>query len=518
METIDRDPLDAIEQTLAALDQEFDPPLTLAEPAVEPDPQTSALLDEARERLGLAREAEVEHDAPAELDPTPDFQTLALLDEARQRLGPPPEPEPEPLAVEAEAEAEAEVETLATPTGPFDPELFARAEREELPQEAYEAPWRSLESDQAGSETDTAFAPIRETEDEALFAPREAASARPELSTREVIDRARAAARAADGAKPLDMRAKVEGKAATGRLFQGFGAKLPARRHNTALQTALLVAGGAAFLSVGAAGLTLMQGPARHEAEVSPFGPSPRAAVALSSPTRPISPPVYEQVRRDVETGVPGAVARLRALAQADHPQAQLYLAQLYDLGQAGLARDPVEARRLVSLAAEGGDVQAMHNLGVFYFRGEGGPQDLASAAQWFRKAADGGVVESQYNLALLYQSGSGVQKDLTKARYWFGEAASRGDTEARRALASLDGPARPRVTNSAITATKPYSPATGPGVSQNVRQTQLVLTRLGYYNGPADGLSNPAYRTALSAYQADLDGQGAGARPTLAK
>jgi localization factor PodJL len=414
-----------------------------------------------------------------------------------------------------------EVATPSTHRGPFDPEFFARAEsHDDSRQETYEAPWRRLDLDGSAPEAETAFVPIQESDDEALFAPRDAAPSPPELSTREVIDRARAAARAADATRPLDMRAKVDRKAATGRLFQGFGTKPPSRRHNTALQTALLVAGGAAFLSVGAAGLTLMQGPAggARDAEISPLGPNPRAAVALSAPARPVSTPVLEQVRRDVENGAPGAIARLKALADADHPQAQLYLAQLYDLGQAGMARDPVEARRLVALAAENGDIQAMHNLGVFYFRGEGGPQDLASAAKWFRKAAEGGVIESQYNLALLYQTGSGLQKDLTKARYWFAEAAGQGDTEASRALASLDRPSKPSPAGTPAGQTRPYTPATGPGVSQNVRQTQLILARLGYYDGPADGLSNPAYRTALSAYQTALDGQGVGSRPTLAK
>jgi TPR repeat protein len=89
--------------------------------------------------------------------------------------------------------------------------------------------------------------------------------------------------------------------------------------------------------------------------------------------------------------------------------------------------------------------------------------------------------VESQYNLALLYQSGSGLQKDLTKARYWFAEAAGQGDTEAGRALASLDRPSKPRPAGTPAGQARPYTPATGPGVSQNVRQTQLILARLGY-------------------------------------
>jgi localization factor PodJL len=179
----------------------------------------------------------------------------------------------------------------------------------------------------------------------------------------------------------------------------------------------------------------------------SPFGPQPRAAVALA-PTafaplpgesaQPAVPPVFAQVRADVETGAPGALAKLIALAEADHPQAQRYLGQLYDEGKAGLPHDPVQARRFTTLAAENGDPDGMHNLGIAYFRGVGGPKDTASAAQWFRKAAAAGVTESQYNLGVLYQSGDGVPRDLAQARYWFGLAAASGDGEARQALAQL--------------------------------------------------------------------------------
>lgn len=479
------------------------------EPEVQPEPGL-AFAPEPEPEPEVALQAAPESEPAATTMPA-DLQTAALLEEARQRLGPPPEPEPEPAAV----------------SGPFGAELFSRAEIDEGPPvETIDAPWRRLDLDVPEGDIPEVFAPINESEDEDLFAPAapKPAPAAAELSTREVIDRARAAARAAGAAKPLDMSAKVEKRAASGRLFQGFGARAAARKQNSALQTALMVAGGAAFLSVGAAGLTLMQDapPQPTQAEISPFGAMPRAAVALSRPTPSSAPeappaataPVYAQVRADVEAGAPGAVGRLKALAEAGHPQAQLYLGQLYDLGDAGLARDPVEARRLVGLAAEAGDPNAMHNLGVFYFRGEGGAQDLANAAQWFHRAAEAGIVESQYNLGLLYRSGSGVPKDLAQARRWFRAAAARGDADARRALAGLEPKAAPQ---SAAASRRPAA-APAATASQNVRQTQLILGRLGYYDGPADGFSNPAYRTALSEYQRDQDSQRTGPRPYVAE
>ena len=473
--------------------------------------------------------AELQNSLASETEPDP--QIAALLAEARERLGPPPEPEPEtalPMGLAKDAgiepaiSADAPLETAAAASSPFGAELFSRAEVDSAPaSETFDAPWHRLDLDVPEDDTPEVFAPIVEHEDEALFAPPQTSPHEPELSTREGIARARATARAANGTGRVDVSAKVEGRAATGRLFQGFGAKPKARRQSTTLQTALMVAGGAAFLSVGAAGLTLMQGPApqpRQDTEVSSI--APRAAVARSTgnlappgATAALTAPVYEQVRSDVEAGIPGAVGRLKALAEADHPQAQLYLAQLYDLGEAGLVRDPVEARRLISLSAENGDRQAMHNLGVFYFRGEGGPQDLNSAAQWFRKAADGGVVESQYNLGLLYQSGSGVRRDLDQARHWFGQAAAKGDAEARLALAAMTTTGVQPGVRAPPTSRKPVATT-----SQNVRQTQLILSRLGYYSGPADGISSDSYRTALMSYQSDMTNQRSEPRPYTAQ
>lgn len=506
------------------------------EPARQTDPEP-----EARLAISEAFEPQPAYATPTEFEPEPelavesaaglqpDVQTAALLEEAHQRLGPPPEPEPE---------ADAPVAAFED-GGPYGEELFSRAEAEtdtedftaapeaiqtepDAPPEIIDAPWRRLDFEAPEGDIPEIFAPINESEDEDLFAP-----AKPQLSTREVIDRARAAARAS-GVKPVEMQAKISGRAASGQLFQGFAAKPAPRRQNSALQTALMVAGGAAFLSVGAAGLALMQDTVAEPrtAELSPFGSNPRAAIALSpgglapsgSVNRPAAAPVYAQVRADVESGTPGAVTQLKTLAESGDIQAQLYLAELYDLGEAGLPLDPAEARRLIGLAAESGDAHAMHNLGVFYFRGEGGAQDLASAAQWFRKAATVGVVESQYNLGLLYQSGSGVQLDLAQARYWFEQAAARGDSEARRALAQMGSQpevVRPKRASAPAVARK-SAPVTG--TSQNVRQTQLILARLGYYDGPADGVSSASYRAALAEYQSDQTDRSAGPRPYAAQ
>ena len=460
-------------------------------------------------------------------------------------LGPPPEPEPE-LALPAIIAA------------PFGPELFSRAEPEPEPAgpprpETVTAAWRTLdaEADAVGPEEADAFAPIDEIDSE-LFettAPQPQAAG-PQLSTREVIEQARAAARAQRGEEvPLEVNAKVEPKAASGRLFQGFGIR--PRRENTTLQTALMIAGGAAFFSVSAAGLTLLQGQAaREEASVAPpLSQAPRAAMALAgsavtrAPAEGLAPPAtanvpdFAKLHADVEAGAPGAVEALQALAAGGHTQAQLYLGQLYDEGSAGLPRDPAQARRLTALAAEAGDVKAMHNLGVYSYQGEGGPADAAAAAQWFRRAAEGGLVESQYNLGLLYQSGAGVARDPVQARHWFGRAAAKGDRDARRALAALTPAEKPPPAKSPSTQVQPASaqarapeartgapgrPAptrtAAPTTSPNVQQAQVILTRLGYYEGPADGHATEAYKVALFRYQKDQRDNAPAPRATVAE
>ncbi|MBK6704745.1 MAG: sel1 repeat family protein [Caulobacteraceae bacterium] len=49
-----------------------------------------------------------------------------------------------------------------------------------------------------------------------------------------------------------------------------------------------------------------------------------------------------------------------------------------------------------------------MHDLGVYFARGEGAPLDEAAAFRWFRQAAELGVADSQYNLGVLINKAAG--------------------------------------------------------------------------------------------------------------
>jgi localization factor PodJL len=187
-----------------------------------------------------------------------------------------------------------------------------------------------------------------------------------------------------------------------------------------------------------------------------------------------------------------------------------MFLARLYETGQDGVSQNISEARRWTARAADAGDPTAMHNLALFYFRGEGGAPDTAVAAQWFKKAAEHGIVDSQYNLGLLYQSGSGVPRDLAQAYKWFTIAANAGDSEARASamelqsklpasqLASAEGQATTFQPEAAAAA--PQTTAVGPSVVA----AQKILGRLGYYKGRPDGANSRDLKLAVSAYQRD--------------
>ncbi|MDB5441768.1 MAG: podJ, partial [Phenylobacterium sp.] len=209
-------------------------------------------------------------------------------------------------------------------------------------------------------------------------------------------------------------------------------------------------------------------------------------------------------------SGQAGGLARLKTVAEDGYAPAQFYLAKLYETGVSGVVKSPAEARKWTARAADGGDRSAMHNLALYYFRGESGPQDLTAAAKWFRKAAEAGVVDSQYNLGLLYESGSGVGRDFAEAYKWFAIAAAGGDAQARANAVELEPKLSPGALAAADKAAQAYRPRTeiaaqaSAAGSVTVTAVQRILSRLGYYAGPANGAPSAQLKVAVQTYQHD--------------
>ncbi len=482
---------------------------------------------------------EAETSALAALDDEPEFVAepqMAALEDAAEAPA---------LAAEAEPEADAPL-----PVGVFGADLLSRAEPMIQPVLDPANPAFGAEDFEAAdgfvsfSDDAEAFAPLEErpdTDDHDLAAESgphrfdtDAPPAEKEtstLSTRQVIEQARATARAAAAPRPPQIHAgDRRPRQPRGGLFGALRAR-PA----TTWQTALMVAGGAAFLSVGAAGVVLIEGPGvpREEAqEASAYVGDPRAALALSPQsatalaadapdTQPVAAPAptpavdpaaadFVAVTKAVERKAPGALAKLKVMAEGGSAPAQTYLARLYETGHASVVQNFTEARRWTARAADAGDPAAMHNLALYYFRGEGGPPDAAAAAQWFKKAAEHGVVDSQYNLGLLYQSGSGVPRDLTQAYKWFQIAANAGDSEARASAMDLEAKLPAAQLAQAESQAGAFQPqgavpaADAISVGPSVVTAQKVLSRLGYYKGRVDGATTRDLKLAVSAYQRD--------------
>ncbi len=173
----------------------------------------------------------------------------------------------------------------------------------------------------------------------------------------------------------------------------------------------------------------------------------PMAAVAFTGATPTDAVPVanseaqalYDRAVAQIEAEEAGGVDALTQAANLGLPTAQLKLAGLYETGDAGVARDPVEARKWARRAAESADPRGMHAYGMYLFDGVGGARNRPEALDWLLKAANQGLVDSQYNVARLYENGDeGIAPNPTEAFKWYLVAARTGDEPAQVAVDRL--------------------------------------------------------------------------------
>lgn len=133
-----------------------------------------------------------------------------------------------------------------------------------------------------------------------------------------------------------------------------------------------------------------------------------------------------------------GVLLMTRA-ADAGFVTAMVAMAELHELGRAGL---PVDLQRSVlwlRRAAEAGSVDARVDLGTAYYLGRGAARDPALAARWYRLAAQGGDVGAMYLYASMLEGGDGIERDLAEARYWYAAAARNGDLAAPGKVREID-------------------------------------------------------------------------------
>jgi TPR repeat protein len=113
---------------------------------------------------------------------------------------------------------------------------------------------------------------------------------------------------------------------------------------------------------------------------------------------------------------------------------------ELYQALRAQREGDATHTRELLEELAESGDPRAAHLLGSLCSQGEGGPEDPAAAAIWYRRAADVGHAPAAFNLAALYALGRGVSQDYATAMRWYRRAADLGMAAAERMIGNMYG------------------------------------------------------------------------------
>jgi len=115
----------------------------------------------------------------------------------------------------------------------------------------------------------------------------------------------------------------------------------------------------------------------------------------------------------------------MKAAEQGD-AEAQHSLGLMYANGQ-GVTQDYKEAVKWYAKAAEKGLAGAQFSLGFAYYLGQGVPQDYKETVKWYTKAAEKGSVWAQHSLGLMFDLGRGVPQDYNEAFKWHTKAAEKG-------------------------------------------------------------------------------------------
>jgi TPR repeat protein len=124
------------------------------------------------------------------------------------------------------------------------------------------------------------------------------------------------------------------------------------------------------------------------------------------------------------------AMELLIPLAESGNADALGNLGNAYAFGR-GVDKDLVKAYGYWSRAADKHLGQAMFNIAVLYWTGQGSfTKDEAKAAAWYKKAAEHRHDQAMFTLSSIYATGRGLEKNMQLAAAWASLAASNARTE----------------------------------------------------------------------------------------
>jgi TPR repeat protein len=133
------------------------------------------------------------------------------------------------------------------------------------------------------------------------------------------------------------------------------------------------------------------------------------------------------------------ALRLMMRAAEAGFVTAMVGMAELHELGRAGLKVDLAQSVLWSRRAADAGSVDAQVDVATAHYLGRGAAKDVALAARWYRLAAQRGDVGAMFIVAAFYESGEGVERDLAEARYWYAAAARNGEPGADLKVKEID-------------------------------------------------------------------------------
>ena len=133
------------------------------------------------------------------------------------------------------------------------------------------------------------------------------------------------------------------------------------------------------------------------------------------------------------------AVRLMTRAAEGGFVTAMAGIAELHELGGAGLKVDLMQSVLWHRRAAEAGSVDSKVALATAFYLGRGAPKDVVAASRWYRLAAQAGDVGAMFIVATMYESGDGLDRDLSEARYWYAAAARGGEPGAELKVKELD-------------------------------------------------------------------------------
>ncbi|KAH3744863.1 calmodulin-dependent protein kinase [Pelomyxa schiedti] len=178
-----------------------------------------------------------------------------------------------------------------------------------------------------------------------------------------------------------------------------------------------------------------------------------------------------------------------------------------YDHGVGGVGKDIHKAVALYQKAADAGSAQAMCNLGLCYFNGDGVDKDFHKAVALWQNAADTGNSATMCILGMCYEHGQGVDSDIHKAVALWQKAADAGDAQATSNLGSFyyDGKGVDKDMRKAVTL---FQRAADCGDPQ-------AMCNLGWCYNNGDGVGKDFHK-AVQLYQRASDAGHAGAMCSL--